>query len=165
MTKSVRISKAEHEALNKIKRLNIDVRSLSVMSNVFRVANSFRNHAEYTLLSKYELSFSGFTVLWVLWIWGPREPGILAEEAGITKGTLTGVLKTLEGLGLTQKQPHNTDGRRRIIEVTSKGKRIFRRLLPRFNELETSVTRGLSNKNKAEVVKALRVILQQTEKY
>ena len=85
-------------------------------------------------------------------------------EAGITKGTLTGVLKTLEGLGLTQKQPHNTDGRRRIIEVTSKGKRIFRRLLPRFNELETSVTRGLSNKNKGEVVKALRLILQQTEK-
>ena len=45
-------------------------------------------------------------MLFVLWIWGDQQTRHLAEEAGVTKGTLTGVLKTLEKRGLARRRAH-----------------------------------------------------------
>ena len=64
-----------------------------------------RNHMERTLLADYDLSWVAFTVLWVLWIWGNQETGHVAAEAGITKGTLTGVMKTLQARKLIRRSP------------------------------------------------------------
>ena len=163
VAKTVPIPEAERDALAHIRDLDIDVEAMSAVSNVFRVANAFRNHTERHLLSQYGLSFSGFTVLWVLWIWGPRESGELALEAGITKGTLTGVLKTLERLGFAERSPHATDRRRVIVRATPKGSVAFQRMLPRFNTLESAATRDLSGDDKAAMTRALRVILTRLQ--
>ncbi len=163
MAKRAAVPDAERAALARVEALDIDVGALSAISNVFRVANAFRNLAERRVLSRHGLSFSGFTVLWVLWVWGPREPGELAEEAGITKGTLTGVLKTLEGHGLTERRPHRTDGRRVVIRLTARGKATIHRLFPQFNALETAVTGELSEAETAALARALRTVLLATQ--
>ncbi len=164
MAKTVPIPEAERAALARVRALDIDTGAMSAISNVFRVANAFRNHAERTVLCDYGLSFTGFTVLWVLWVWGPRESGVLAEDAGITKGTLTGVLKTLERLGFAERRPHSSDGRRVVVRATRKGRATFRALLPRFNALETAVTGELSAEDEAALIRALRAILQRTQR-
>lgn len=160
MAKTVSPLEAERDALARVRDLDLDIGALSIISNVFRLANAFRNYTERSLLSDYGLSFSGFTVLWVLWIWGPRESGALAADAGITKGTLTGVMKTLEGLGLAERLPHQKDGRRVTVRATRKGKATMRRLFPRFNRLESTVTSALSAKDREAMTHALRLILQ-----
>ena len=118
MSREVALTREEREARARVDGLGIDIDAFAAVSNVFRVANAVRNYMERNLLAEYRLSFSGFTVLWVLWVWGPRESHVLAEESGISKSTLTGVVKTLEGLGFAARRPHAADGRRVLVEAT-----------------------------------------------
>lgn len=94
---------------------------MAAISNVFRVSVLFRGHAERRLLLKHNLTFSGFTVLWVLWVFGEMESNQLAEECGVSKGTLTGIVSTLEKYGFAQRKPHSIDGRRKLVHITSGG--------------------------------------------
>ena len=47
-----------------------------------------------------------WVVLWVLWIYGEMESHAAAEKAGISKGTLTRVVRTLQSRGLLLYNPH-----------------------------------------------------------
>ena len=69
--------------------VDLDFASMAAVANVFRVASAARSHLERTALADVGLSFTAFTVMWVLWVWGEMETRELAVDAGITKGTLT----------------------------------------------------------------------------
>jgi DNA-binding MarR family transcriptional regulator len=45
-------------------------------------------------------------VLWVVWVWDEIESRLVAAEAGISKGTLTGVATTLEAGRLLRRRTH-----------------------------------------------------------
>ena len=53
--------------------VDLDFASMAVVANVFRVASAARSHLERTVLADAGLSFTAFTVMWVLWIWGEME--------------------------------------------------------------------------------------------
>ena len=163
MPRDASVTRAELEARKRVEALDIDVDAYAAVSNIFRVANAVRNYTERNLLSEFNLSFSGFTVLWVLWVWGPKESYALAEESGISKSTLTGVVKTLERLGLAARKPHAADGRRVLVQATRKGISTMRRIFPRFNEVEALVTQDLSAVEKESLSRSLRVMLHSVE--
>ena len=163
MPRDASVTRAEREARKRVEALGIDVDAYAAVSNIFRVANAVRNYTERNLLSEFNLTFSGFTVLWVLWVWGPKESYALAEESGISKSTLTGVVKTLERLGLATRQPHASDGRRVLVRATRKGMAAMRRIFPRFNEIEALVTRDLSSGEKESLARTLRIMLHSVE--
>ena len=110
---------------------------MSAISNVYRAGTAVRNHMERTVLADYDLSWVAFTVLWVLWIWGAQETGHVAEEAGVTKGTLTGVIKTLQTSKLIRRLPHQDDRRRVSIELTATGERLIEATLPQLQRART----------------------------
>ena len=163
MPRDASVTRAELEARKRVEALGIDVDAYAAVSNIFRVANAVRNYTERNLLSEFNLSFSGFTVLWVLWVWGPKESYALAEESGISKSTLTGVVKTLERLGLAARKPHAVDGRRVLVQATRKGISTMRKIFPRFNEVEALVTRDLAAEEKESLARSLRVMLHSVE--
>ena len=74
----------------------LDFASMLAVSNIFRAAGAVRRRAEREVLNDAGLSWGGFTILWVLWIWGEMETSRLAAECDLAKGTLTGMLTTLE---------------------------------------------------------------------
>jgi len=45
-----------------------------------------RNHFEQSVLRDVDLSWTGFVVLWVVWIWGDIETRHVAEESGHLQG-------------------------------------------------------------------------------
>jgi DNA-binding MarR family transcriptional regulator len=112
------------------------------------------------LLAQYDLSWVAFTVLWVLWIWGNQETGHVAVEAGITKGTLTGVIKTLQARRLIRRIPHRDDRRRVSIGISKAGERLIERLFPEFNRHETLAVSALSNAEQLELARLLRIVLK-----
>ena len=162
--RDVSVTRAEREARERVQALGIDVDAFAAVSNIFRVANAVRNHTERTLLSEFNLSFSGFPVLWVLWVWGPMESRALAEESGISKSTLTGVVKTLERLGFASRKPHAMDGRRVFVQATREGISAMRTIFPHFNEIEATVTRDLSAGEKEDLARMLRIMLHTLER-
>jgi DNA-binding MarR family transcriptional regulator len=115
------LRQAERDVTHAFDTQPFDFSALLAVSNVFRAATAVRNHMEREVLSPHQLSWSAFVVLFVLRVWGARESNELAAEAGITGGTLTGVLSTLERRGFAKRKPHATDGRRVVVHPTAKG--------------------------------------------
>jgi DNA-binding MarR family transcriptional regulator len=143
--------------------LDVDVSSLAAVSNIFRAATMVRNHMERTVLGPADLSFTAFTVLWVLWVWGEQEARHVAEESGISRGTLTGVVTTLEARKLVARRSHPDDRRSVLVSITPGGGRLMRKLYPAFNAEESRLVGELDGEQRAALAGSLRAILRTVE--
>lgn len=153
------IPTGEEAARERVGDLDVDFRSMAAVSNLFRVVNSVRNYIERRVLRDYNLTFSGFTVLWVLWVMGSMETRHLASEAAVTKGTLTGILKTLEDRDLVERVTPETDRRLTLVHLTRKGERRMRQIYPRFNAAEADITAALDEDERDAFITTLRNML------
>ncbi len=143
--------------------LLLDFQALQAVSNIFRVATAVRSHMERSVLAHQDLSWSAFVVLFVLRVWGPQESRHLAHEAGISPATLTGVVDTLARRGLVERKPHRDDGRRVVVVLARKGKRVIDTVMPTFNKEEAAVTEQLSDAERKRLSASLRTILRTVE--
>ena len=123
-------SPAEIDANVHLKKMNIDHDSMATLSNIFRVATRFRSYVEREVLSQNNLSFSTFTILWITWIRGPQEFKELALDCGVSKGTMTGLIKSLTKNDLVSRNAHATDGRRLMIKITPTGRSLIKKVFP-----------------------------------
>jgi DNA-binding MarR family transcriptional regulator len=150
------VSAAEHDIRVRLGARDLDFTAMSAVSNIYRAGTAVRNHMERTVLGAAQLSWVGFTVLWVLWIWGERETGHLASEAGVSKGTLTGVLRTLATRELIERRAHHDDRRRVSVRLTRAGERLIATIFPEFNRHEALAVAALSNSEQHELARLLR---------
>lgn len=140
--------------------VEIDFAALSLVSNLYRAASAIRRHMEQTVLAPERLSWTAFVTLWVLWIWGEMETRHLAAEANVTKGTLTGVLDTLERRGYLQRRRHEEDRRLISVSLTDEGETVISRVFPTFNAQERRIAGLLPERQRDDVAAALRRIVR-----
>jgi MarR family transcriptional regulator, organic hydroperoxide resistance regulator len=140
-----------------------DFESFTVVSNIYRAASAIRRHMEQDVLAPERLSWTAFVTLWVLWIWGELEARHLAAEANVTKGTLTGVLDTLEGRGLVQRRRHDEDRRLVSVALTDAGEELISRLYPAFNAQESAIAALMSPEQRRSVAEGLRGVVRALE--
>jgi DNA-binding MarR family transcriptional regulator len=143
--------------------LEVDFTSMAAVANVFRVASAARNHLERTVLAPAGLSFTAFTVMWVLWVWGEMEFRDLAVDTGVAKGTLTGVLTTLEARELVARHRHARDRRLMLVSCTPAGEKLMSGLFPRFNDGESRLVSGLTAADARRLAQLLRKVLRTIE--
>lgn len=129
------------------------------MTNIYRVASILRNHMEREVLGEYGLSFTAFIALFTLWVWGDMEPQRLASKAGVTKGTLTGVVKTLERRGLCTRSAHPLDRRRAIVSLSGEGLRVVEKVAPLYNQEESRLVAGMDTDTQIALASSLRMIV------
>ena len=95
--------------------------------------------AQEAFYGRYELS-DGKLVVLLLLHQAPHyrlTPSALAEAAGVTRGTITGLLAGLERSGLVKRTEHPEDGRMFSIELTQQALDLFEQILPqRFKHIE-----------------------------
>jgi MarR family transcriptional regulator, organic hydroperoxide resistance regulator len=142
----------------------VDLTSTAAVANVFRVATAARTHLERSVLAAADLSFTAFTVLWVLWVWGETEFRDLAGETGVAKGTLTGVLTTLEGRDLVARRRHVRDRRLVLVSCTPAGEALMIELFPRFNGGELRLVSDLTPAETQRLAQLLRQVLRTIER-
>ncbi len=152
--------RAERDVRLAFSNLDLDLRALTAVSNIFRAAAAVRNHMEHGILEQHELSWSAFTALFVLRVWGEMDARSLANEAGVTAATLTGVMKTLETRQLMKRRSDTSDGRRVVAALTPKGRKVVDEVMPAFNRHEALVTQGLTADELDELAHSLRVVLR-----
>jgi DNA-binding MarR family transcriptional regulator len=87
----------------------------------------------------------------------------VAAEAGVSKGTLTGVQKTLQAKGLVERTVHPGDARRVLLSLTEEGEALMVAVFPEFNEVEAWMTTGLSGADKVELARGLRALVKRAE--
>jgi MarR family transcriptional regulator, organic hydroperoxide resistance regulator len=154
------LTRAERDVRARAGDLDLDYASLSAISNVFRAANAIRNHMERQVLRDAALSWSSFVALFVLWVWGEMETAALAEECAVSKGTLTGVLNTLEKANLTSRSTHPKDGRRVLVKLTPSGKKLIAKIFPAFNHHESMIAARLSDAESRQLAHLLREVVR-----
>lgn len=163
MTGSHTLRATEDAVKERLAGMDLDNSAMWAVSNIYRATTAIRNHLEQTVLRDTGLTWTGFVVMWVVWIWDDIETAHAAKEAGISKGTLTGVVKTLESYRYVQRTRHETDGRRVVLSLSRSGRKLMEGLFPAFNKQEAYVVRGLSDKQRADLANSLRTIVEQLE--
>ncbi|MFZ2015460.1 MAG: MarR family winged helix-turn-helix transcriptional regulator [Nocardioides sp.] len=153
----------EQAVSDRLQGMEVDMSAMAVVSNVYRAANSVRNHLEHTVLAPHGLTWTGWVVLWVIWIWGEIESRHVAAEAGVSKGTLTGVQKTLMAKGLVARTVHPDDARRVLLSLTAEGEGLMAELFPEFNAVEAWVTTDLDPQATLDLARSLRTIVKRVE--
>ncbi|SEG23603.1 DNA-binding transcriptional regulator, MarR family [Thermomonospora echinospora] len=68
-------------------------------------------------------SWSGFRLLFVVWLAGPLEAKKAAELTGMSRAAVSGLAKTLVGQGLLDRTPGERDGRSVLLSLTERGRR------------------------------------------
>ena len=142
-----------------VQSLPLNFEASAAVSSLYRAANAVRVHLTNTVLRQHGLTWTGFVVLWVVWIWDGMETRRAAESAAISKATLTGVVKTLEARGLLTRRVSGTDRRLVILELSDAGTKLMTTLYPVFNAAEAEVVASLSEQNLTVMTDSLRQIV------
>jgi DNA-binding MarR family transcriptional regulator len=165
MSRDRSISETEELVRAKLGGSSILHDQMAVVSNVYRAATAVRQHMENSVLRAADLTWTAWTVLWVLWIHGEMESHEVATEAGISKGTLTGVVRTLRSRNLLHHNAHPTDGRRVLLSLTPRGDSLMHELFPAFNAEEAFVAAALTPEDCRDAADALRRIVAHVETF
>ena len=154
---------AERKVLEELGHLPLDFRAMWAISNVFRSSTALRRHLEATVLAPDRLSWTAFTALWVLWIWGEMEARDFAAAVGISRPTATGVVATLQRRRLVRRRKASADGRVVLLSLTPSGRRKIEQLFPRFNAEESLVAATLPGEDQDRLASMLRELLRRVE--
>jgi MarR family transcriptional regulator, organic hydroperoxide resistance regulator len=154
---------AERKIVEELGHLPLDFRAMWAISNVFRSGAALRRHLESTVLAKDRLSWTAFTGLWVLWIWGEMEARDFASAVGISRPTATGVLATLHRRRFGKRRKASKDGRVVLLSLTARGRRKIEELFPRFNAEEAQVASVLSVEEQDRFAEMLRTLFRRVD--
>jgi len=155
---------AERKVLAALGDRSLDFRAMWAVSNLFRASAAIRRHMEANVLAADRLSWTAFTGLWVLWIWGEMETRDFAGAVGISRPTATGVITTLEGRKFVRRKKDARDGRMVLVSLTAAGTRKIEQLFPLFNAEEVEVTSHLDAGQQDALAGLLRSMYRAVER-
>lgn len=148
----------ELEIMRRVSGLPIDELALAVASNLWRASQAFKQKLEREVLREHDLSFSSFSALFIVWIWGPIETREIAKSQSVSKATVTSLLNTLEKNGLVKRRTSRQDKRLVLVELTNAGKNTIEWVFPKFNQGEAEMAGLLSESEQLELSRLLRKV-------
>ncbi|MDX6728970.1 MAG: hypothetical protein QOK49_3775 [Baekduia sp.] len=149
----------EADVLARVAGLDVDLEAMAVGANLWRAAQAFRTELERTVLRPEGLSFTGFSLLFNLWIWGPTQTRALAASMGCTRATVSSVADTLERGSLIVRIDDEHDGRLVQLALTPTGQSLIEAVFPRFNAGETALVSGLDEQERRTLAALLRKLV------
>jgi DNA-binding MarR family transcriptional regulator len=163
MTDQNTLVETERAMRSRVTELKLDFEAAHAVSSIYRAANAVRTYVTNEVLRPVDITWTGFVVMWVVWIWDGLETRRAAEAAAISKATLTGVVKTLEARGWMEKRGREDDRRLVELRLTPAGKALMEDLYPKFNSIESRVTRNISETQQKAMTRSLREIVTAIE--
>ncbi|MBV7328977.1 MarR family transcriptional regulator [Chloroflexi bacterium TSY] len=156
---------AEHDILERIDGLPIDLLALAVASNLWRASQSFRLNLERNVLRQYDLSWASFSTLFIVWIWGPIGMSAIAEHQAVSRPTVTSTVNHLEKRGycLREFASYNDDRRTVQVSLTDNGRQLIEEVFPMFNQGETNFVSCLTEDDQTTLANLLRKLVRANE--
>ena len=143
---------------------DLDPRAGGLFMNLLRAADElFAFKADY--LSRNNISNGRFTVLMLLLTQEegcgsssketPRSPAELAEMAGVTRATMTGLVDTLQKDGYVRREPDAHDRRAMLVHLTAHGIAFMEKLLPGYFRQVSAIMGPLNSGEQTELLRLL----------
>lgn len=122
---------------------NSPLPALSELFGVLGLSNAVDERCA-EILAAVGLSEGRFAVLILLEQQPALNPAELAENLGVTRATVTGLIAGLERQGLLTREADASDGRRAKLNVTPAGVAVIAEVLPRYSRWLGGSMRGIS---------------------
>ncbi len=123
--------------------------------NLIRTTSLVATEVEQ-IFRRHGLTGPGFNVLMILeGAGGSLSPHEIGERRLVTRGTVTGLLDTLEKQNLVRRTPHPEDRRRLLIELTGRGRKVLSGACDELFPAQAEMIAVLSRHEKAALVGAL----------
>lgn len=129
-------------------------------------------------LAAHNISHGRFGVLMLLWqrvqpraakplgasgcVAGPRTPAELADAAGVTRATMTGLIDTLERDGYVKREPDPVDRRQMSVLLTPSGEKFLMEFMPGHFKAINAIISTLTEAERKTLVGLLVKIQQQS---
>ena len=138
----------------------LDKAAVSAFLRILATGSEFLDRLD-KLLANYGITHGRWLVLILL---RRREvqqalPSELAREQGITRATMSGLLRQLTRDDLVRRQEDPEDGRKSTIILTEKGADLVGRIMPDYYELVKDLMAPLADAEKADLTRLLDKIL------
>ena len=139
----------------------MDIDSTRSMVRLLRVGSDLLAGFE-KLLGTYHLSQGRFLIL-VIMNRNPDSsitPSALARKVGVTRATMTGLIKSLEKDNLISKVADDLDRRQLFLTLTPKGIRVLESILPDYYAKVANVMSYLSPEEKISLIHILEKVVK-----
>ncbi|HWA28795.1 MAG TPA: MarR family transcriptional regulator [Lacunisphaera sp.] len=147
---------------------DLDPSSTEAYLHLLHTGDELAGAAERSL-SRHTMSQGRFGVLMLLWHGGdpdgacaegqgtpaPRTPAELADAAGVTRATMTGLIDTLERDGLVKREPDPDDRRMMSVRLTARAEKFLNEFMPGHFKLISELMSSLSESERKTLVRLL----------
>ena len=144
---------------------DLDPSACEAYLHLLRAGDEAFRFGEHFFVSR-SMSRGRFTVLMLLLDKTKNEPvsktpAELADMAGVTRATMTGLVDTLERDLLVKREPDKTDRRMMLVTLTEKGIELLRSALPEYFRRVADLMGPLSEEERKTLVKLLNKVSEQ----
>ncbi len=102
-----------------------------------------------------ELDLRARRVVQALGLSGPAPTIAIGQRLGVSPSTMTGLADRLEEQSYLRRRPHPTDRRATVLELTAKGRRLFKREKDFYQRLIDETLAPLPAKQRRLILEAL----------
>jgi MarR family transcriptional regulator, 2-MHQ and catechol-resistance regulon repressor len=148
----------EHAIMRRVASLPIDYRAMAVVANIWRTSQAVKLKLERELLRECDLTWAGFSTLFIVWVWEPIEIREIAQHQGVARATVTSNVTQLASNGFCRRTPSTADRRLVFVELTAQGRALIEDLFPRFNQGEAAIASSLSFDEQEQLAQLLRKV-------
>ena len=124
-----------------------------------RLSRQLRRNNDFT-----ELSFPQVSALGILLAHGSMTLQELAQREGITAPSMLKSVQRLIELEYVGKTPHETDGRKQLLDITARGHEVIADIRERRNEWLRARLESLSSDEVAVLEEALPILLRLSDR-
>ncbi len=104
------------------------------------------------------LTYARMRLLGALHCHGPQIMTSISDGLGVTRRNVTALVDALEEEGLVRRQPHPTDRRATVIELTPEGERRTDAMYDEHREAVAGLFAGLSEEDQRELIRLLDLL-------
>jgi DNA-binding MarR family transcriptional regulator len=115
---------------------SVDATAMRLVLELHRVTSALVYDLESTVHRPSGWTWSGFRVLFVLWLAGPSESKRIAELSGNSRSATSALVKTLTRDALVRTEKSVSDGRAVSIALTERGRAAIADTFTRHNKRE-----------------------------
>jgi DNA-binding MarR family transcriptional regulator len=143
----------------------LDPSACEAYLHILRAADEVYRQTE-GFFNAHGLSPGRFTVLMLLYDKVaaepiPLTPAELADKAGVTRATMTGLVDTLERDGLVRREHDSGDRRMMQVRVTAKGLGVIEGILPTHYKRMAALMEPLAQSERKTLVRLLNKVAAQ----
>ncbi|MGU3586413.1 MarR family winged helix-turn-helix transcriptional regulator [Rhodococcus sp. C26F] len=140
----------------------LDDQAVALGLTIIRASNAHMQESERRIHRPHGWSWSGFHIMYMIWLFGEIEARDLARLSGVSRQTTSSVLANLEANGFVNRErTSDTDKRLVTVTLTPKGAAAIDEAFAQQNALETEWFGCLSTEERDQLKNLLDRVTRQ----